>query len=92
MRWVVAERVLNDRRHATVQPQMFGTGLLTVAYTIDRYDELTFDECWTYPSVAAAVAALNAWEGWDPPDGWIRHKPSNRRRPDGDPAREYIRP
>lgn len=26
------------------------------------------------------------------PEGWIRHQPSDRRRTNGDPATEYIRP
>lgn len=25
------------------------------------------------------------------PTGWVRHVPSARRRPDGDPAKEYVR-
>jgi len=26
------------------------------------------------------------------PEGWLRHKPTGRRRPGGDKEKEYIRP
>lgn len=34
---------------------------------------------------------------WEPkagtePSGWFRHPPTGRRRPDGDPSKEYINP
>lgn len=40
----------------------------------------------------AALRALHCWDGSGDPEGWYRHKPSNRRRPDGDPSREEVRP
>jgi hypothetical protein len=37
------------------------------------------------------VRALKEWDGkGDPPDGWMRNPYDGRRRPDGDPARQYI--
>lgn len=50
-----------------------------------------WSEGWYYRSVDAACAALGAWTDEPEPSGWVRHLPSNRRRPDGDPAREYVR-
>lgn len=52
-----------------------------------------YAEAWQYETVGAAVAAF---ERWDPmsecePEGWVRHIPSYRRRPGGDPAREHVR-
>jgi hypothetical protein len=38
------------------------------------------------------VRALHEWDGEDDPDGWVRHLNSARRRPGGDPAREYVAP
>ena len=35
--------------------------------------------------------ALAAWNGSGEPDGWFRNPTDGRRRPDGDPAREYVR-
>jgi hypothetical protein len=49
------------------------------------------DDRWTYPSVGDAIAALTRWDGeGDPPNGWIRHRPSGRRRPDGTAGSEYV--
>jgi len=52
------------------------------------------DDEWDYDTPALAFAAA---QGWDPaatpePAGWMRHPSSGRRRPDGDPTREYVRP
>jgi hypothetical protein len=38
----------------------------------------------------AAVLAAHEWDGTGEPVGWMRHPQTGRRRPDGDPAREYI--
>lgn len=53
-----------------------------------------YDEEWTYEIVADAIAALSAWDTvrQAEPGGWHRHKPSNRRRTNGNPEKEYIRP
>ncbi len=32
------------------------------------------------------------WEGEGEPTGWFRHPRTGRRRPDGDPEREYVMP
>lgn len=57
-----------------------------------EFDMGCHDEQYVYPSIEAAWAAVQDWDGrGDPPDGWIRHQPSNRRRPDGDPTREFVR-
>jgi hypothetical protein len=48
---------------------------------------------WCYESYEGAMVALFAWEhrdGEGEPNGWHRHPDSGRRRPDGDPTREYI--
>jgi hypothetical protein len=54
--------------------------------------ELTYGDRWCYHSYAAAKAALDAWNGADgtEPGGWHRHPTTGRRRPDGDPSREYV--
>lgn len=51
------------------------------------------DDVWCYHRAEDALAAAEAWNGeGDPPDGWHRHPMSGRRRPNGDPAREYVAP
>lgn len=53
-----------------------------------------FDDTWIY-DVEQADAGWRAALGWDgqgEPEGWYRHPQSGRRRPDGDPAKEFVRP
>lgn len=51
------------------------------------------EEQWTFTSYALAVIQLLSWSPLDrpDPDEWIRHRPSGRRRENGDPATETIR-
>lgn len=49
---------------------------------------------WCYERLEDALREMRTW---DPkvtkePNGWHRHPISGRRRPEGDPAREYICP
>ena len=70
-------------------PLTFGRGALQRG----RAGADDYIDVWTFPSIVAAYCALTAWDGeGDPCDGWIRHQPSNRRRPDGSPASEYVEP
>lgn len=51
-----------------------------------------FDDVWDFPNRARAIAVAHVWNPDEDPEppGWHRHPGSGRRRPDGDPAREYI--
>lgn len=58
-------------------------------------DEASVAERYSYRDFTDAFVAFVRWcaAGFDDePDGWLRHQPSNRRRRDGDPAHEEIRP
>lgn len=62
---------------------------------IVRGDRFTVDDRWTYPGVVSALVAWAVWVARDfegEPEDWIRHQPSNRRRENGDPALETVRP
>jgi hypothetical protein len=86
----LARRMLPDGREVTVQPLTFRRARITVGPPVQQG---TWDQCWDYDDMLTAVAAMLAWDGQgDPADGWVRHLPSHRRRPDGDPAKEHIRP
>jgi hypothetical protein len=54
---------------------------------------LTYDEEFMFDTFTRAESAYFLfWLANDPkvePDGWVRHKPSDRRRPAGDAALEY---
>lgn len=64
----------------------FGKGRISIG------DDLTLDSNWWFDSISAAVAAAEKWdtETEKEPCGWFRHIETGRRRPDGDPAKEYI--
>jgi hypothetical protein len=62
----------------------------------------TYDEAWAYPPAmydgglgAALLALASDWQHLlraEEPRHWYRHRPSNRRRRNGDPALEEVRP
>jgi hypothetical protein len=51
-----------------------------------------FDDVWDYDSPYEAFKAFLEWKPEEQPEpgGWSRHAGSNRYRPDGDPAKEYV--
>jgi len=49
----------------------------------DRY-------CFADPGLA--IEAMEKWDGTGDPINWHRHPTSGRRRPDGDPEKEYYEP
>lgn len=51
-----------------------------------------FDDTWIYDieQLAEGWRAALGWDGQGEPEGWYRHPQSGRRRPDGDPAREFV--
>lgn len=68
--------------------------LYSVAIVIGPAGAPGYDDRWDYPDLDAAVRSAVEW---DPavdkePMGWIRHPRSGRRRENGDPATEVIRP
>jgi hypothetical protein len=52
-----------------------------------------FDKHWCYATREDALRSALEWDGRHPdtePTGWIRDPYTGRRRPDGDPALEYV--
>lgn len=45
-----------------------------------------FDSVYDYDKWDYAMSVFETWDGEDEPEGWIRHKPSNRRRVYNDEA------
>lgn len=80
-------RDLPDGRTAWVFPMLF-----TARLGVGLPHALVLDDFWCYDDPAAAVAAMHAWDGEGEPDGWHRHPPSGRRRPNGDRTQEHIAP
>lgn len=60
----------------------------------DVKNEGYFTDLWCYETLPLAMAAMLAWNPLDistpEPEGWHRHPPTGRRRPDGDASREYV--
>lgn len=61
-------------------------------YRIIETDGILVSNNWCYESEEAATAALEKLEDGTEPEGWFRHVETGRRRPNGDPEKEYIRP
>jgi len=84
-------RDLDDGRLLALEPLLFGDWRLHVVGRGAFASTAIYD----YPAIAGEAAwdALNEWDGnGDPPRGWVRTKPSDRRRTDGDPEKEYVEP
>ncbi|HEY7009048.1 MAG TPA: hypothetical protein VH395_08920 [Jatrophihabitantaceae bacterium] len=75
-------------------------GFAAAASMVANYQIITGNELevwhrYSYPDLFTVASAWWEWcraEFAGEPGGWIRHQPSNRRRPDGDATREYVRP
>lgn len=88
-RELVAVRDLDDGRELTIQTIGAAQGRLTVG---PRPSHGRYVDAWDYPSHQLAREAMASWDGHgDPPDGWTRNLTTGRRRPDGDPTKQYVR-
>lgn len=82
----LAVRTLEDGRVVVLYPMIYTTRLC-----IGPAESPCYDDAWCYPDVGTGLLAFATWDGeGDPPEGWTRHPASGRRRPDGDPAQEYV--
>jgi hypothetical protein len=80
-------RELPNGRCIVLYPLIMGT----VRITVSDIGSPTLDDAWCYSVPGAGLLAAMCWDGeGDPPEGWFRHIGSARRRPEGDPEREYI--
>ena len=81
-----ARRLLADGRELSLLPLLTGVRL-----GIGRARAGAIDDVWDYTDVLAGFRAFYEWDGSGEPNGWTRHPGDGRRRPDGDPSREYVR-
>lgn len=88
---LLAQRTLDDGRHLGVEPLLFSRARLTVG-TAEQHEVGCYEDAYDYDFRSEAFLAFVLWDGVGEPEGWVRHKPSNRRRPGGDPAQEHVRP
>lgn len=81
-------RLLESGDAVAVYPLFLGAQLALVVVELG-----TIADCYYYPSVLEAIAAAGSWDGTaEPLTGWYRHPPSGRRRVNGDPTKETVRP
>jgi hypothetical protein len=78
-------RTLPDGRVIAVE-RLFGRQALLAL----KAQWLYVQDAWIYASLEAAIAAAETWDATEEPRGWVRHPKSGRRRPGGDPEREYV--
>lgn len=84
---VLWRKELPDGREICVIPRAFNT-ILTIGHVDDSFG---YDDQWCYETPGQAILAANEWNGTEEPEGWFRHAKSGRRRPNGNPEKEYIR-
>jgi hypothetical protein len=79
-------KLLPDGRAAGLSRLLFG-GRICVG---GPDDDAGYSEAYDYGDLEIARRAFDGWTGGTEPTGWIRHIPSYRRRPTGDPGQEYV--
>lgn len=79
---------MTDTHFIDVMPLIFTAAVITTP----KRNLNVIDDRWCYHSIAAALAAAEAWDPEkDPePSGWHRHPATGRRRPDGRAEAEYV--
>ncbi len=79
---------LGEGFYGQIMPMLLGNWRLCLG----RYDdEVNVENAWCYHGLLRAAQALADWTDPDKePDGWVRNPQTGRRRPDGDPAKEYV--
>jgi hypothetical protein len=87
--WWLHRRVLPDGRVLHLTPMLFGNLQLGLSQDAETQ---CFDGIWCYHDSDAAWRAVLGWNGHGDPEGWYRHNPTARRRPDGTPESEYVEP
>ena len=91
------EQMIAGKR--TSEPRRLENGIILVVYEQLFNSLLTlsslnwphcYDNCWEYETYEQAIQIMNTWDGTGEPSGWIRHPPTHRFRPNGDPAKEFL--
>lgn len=79
---------MGDGFYAAVKPLMFHWTLILG----EVGNKVNYLDRWCYETQEGAAAALKNWGGEGDPVGWNRHPNTGRRRPGGDPDKEYFAP
>lgn len=81
------ERLIGDGRAIWVNERMYNSILI-----IGKVESMCYDSHWCYETLEQAIEAAKVWDPLTQPEpeGWFRHAMSGRRRPGGDPSKQYI--
>lgn len=79
-------KLLPQGAYAAVKPLLFHWTMIVG----EVGDRAAYYDRWCFATEQLAKAALLAWDGVGDPVGWHRHPSTGRRRPDGDPSREFV--
>ena len=72
----VSPRIVDEGKWIAMERMLFGAVKILRG---QLSDSAGYSDEWMYPSSIAAALAFSEWNGQGDPDGWVRHKPSNRR-------------
>jgi hypothetical protein len=81
----IASKLLPDGREAFVYKMIY-TFRLGVGEPGSGY----YEDGWCYEDLGPAMVAFAEWNGEGEPNCWTRHPNTGRRRPGGDPSKEYV--
>jgi len=84
--WWFYRRDLGDGRTLWLQSMLAGNLRISTGPT----GGMSFDQNWCFHDHDAAWRAAVGWNGHGDPEGWYKHINTGRRRPNGDPAKEYV--
>jgi hypothetical protein len=86
-----------DRLYIDIMPLLFTKAIVITLKGSSPFYDMFYADRWCYHSFEDAERAIQGWEDPDAwpesePQGWHRHPRTGRRRPDGDPSKEYVNP
>jgi len=72
-----------------MSPVKYEIARMMFDYRIIETDGTLVFNNWCYEDEQSATAALEKMEDGHEPEGWFRHIETGRRRPNGNPEKEY---
>lgn len=88
--YAIGGMIADSGEYWIVMSQLFNAAVIR-----GRLDAEGYDQIWEFADHDLAMFSVLDWKkaGFEgEPEGWVRHRPSNRRRPDGDSTKEEVRP
>jgi len=82
----VEAKLIGDGIYAAIKPLMYHWTMV-VGLVGDR---MSYEDRWCFETRQMAEQGLREWSGEGEPVGWHRNPRTGRRRPGGNPAKEYV--